>query len=59
MILSVSVGLVVSYDSLCFYCVHGNFFFIYSFIDLSLLPFLLMSLARRLSILFIFSKNQL
>ena len=53
------IGLAVSYDSFCFCCVNGNFFFISSFIVLSLLPFLLMSLARRLSISFIFWKNQL
>ena len=53
--------IVVSYDPLYFCVVCCNFsFFIFNFIDLSLLIFFFwMSLANGLSISFIFSKNQL
>ena len=53
---------VVSYDPLYFYSVTCDIFFsISNFIELSHLSlfFFLMSLAKGLSILFIFSKNQL
>ena len=52
--------LVVSYDRLYFSGVNCNFSFLISdFIPLDTLPFFLMSLAKGLSILFIFSKSQL
>ena len=51
--------MVVSYDPLYFCVVSFNFFFIFNFIDLTSLSFFffLVSLAKGLSILFIFSKN--
>ena len=49
----------VSYGPLCSCDVSSNFFYISNFIDLGPLPFFLMSLAKGLSILFIFSGNQL
>ena len=51
--------IVVSYDSLYFFVVCCNFFFISNFIDLSLRSFFLIRLVNRLSILFVFLKNQL
>ena len=45
--------------SFVFLCVHCNFsFFISNFTDLSPLPYFLMNLAKGLSVLFIFPKNQ-
>ena len=51
--------IVVSYDLLYFFGVSYNISVTFGFIDLDLLPFFLMTLAKGLSILFIFSKNQL
>jgi len=52
--------IVVSYDPLYFCVVCCDFsIFISKFVDLILLPFFLMTLANVLSILFVFSKNQL
>ena len=50
--------MVVSYDPLYFCAVCCNFF-IFNYIDLSLLPFLYMTIANDLSIMFIFLKNKL
>jgi len=50
---------VVFYDPLYFCVVSCNLFLISDFIDLSLLPFLLINLVKGLSVLLIFSKNQL
>ena len=50
---------VISYDPLYFCGVTCNFFFVSDFIDLSPFPFFLMSLAKGISNLLIFSKNQL
>ena len=52
--------IVVSYDPLYFCVVCCDFsIFISNFVDLTLFPFFMLSLANGLSILFIFSKNQL
>ena len=52
--------IVISFDLLYFCGVICNFFFfIFNFINLSPLPFFLLSLAKGLSTLFIFSKNHL
>ena len=50
---------VLSYDALYFCSVPCNFFFISTFIDLTPLPLFVMSLAKGLSILFIFQRIQL
>ena len=57
---SISLAFVIYYDPLHFCGVSCNFSFsISDFMDLGLIFFSLMSLARDLSILFIFSKNQI
>ena len=56
--IGIELLVVISYDFSYFYGVSCNFFFISKFIELSPLPFFLMSLAKGL-LMFIFSKNQL
>ena len=58
-LIGIQLLVVVSCDPLYFYGVNCNFFFFSNFIDMSPLPFFLKSLAKGLSIFFIFSKNQL
>ena len=58
--IGIQLLIVVSYDPLYFCVACCDFsIFIPNFVDLIPLPFFLMSLANDLSILFIFSKNQL
>jgi len=58
-LIGIQLLVVVSCDPLYFYGFNCNFFFFSNFLDMSPLPFFLKSLAKVLSIFFIFSKNQL